>query len=179
VPHRDGELYCATVRWLPQRARISSDDARRAPPIARSPAGSERHLPRRYERCAKRKLRSDRIPTGQVLPRTLDCGGACSAGACASHCPETGDELVYAVVDDASGAATLTNRAHDGEYTCELGMDWQEGGYDCIADPEVGDAMIVMYRRSTTAFCLEGEPITVQVGLPGTSVTECQYDCTR
>jgi hypothetical protein len=122
----------------------------------------------------------DLIPTGRVLPVMLECAGTCSEGTCASRCPEIGDELVYTTFDDATGAATLGNPAREAEYSCVLARDYQPGGHDCIADPEVGDEMTVTYRRSfTTAFCVQGEMIGVTLGFMGTSVTECGYDCTR
>jgi hypothetical protein len=119
----------------------------------------------------------DLIPTGQVVADTLDCGGSCSDGACISYCPTTGDEITYLAVDHDSGAATLANAARDAEYSCDLGMDWQLGGYDCIADPKVGDSMTAIYRYSLTPFCLTGESISVQIGAAG--FTECQYQCVR
>jgi hypothetical protein len=119
----------------------------------------------------------DFMPTGQVIAVTLDCGGTCSDGACTLHCPETGDEITYVAIDHESGAATLANSARDAEYSCDLGKDWQQGGYDCIADPNVGDSMTATYHYSMTPFCVVGESFSVQLGT--TALTECQYECTH
>jgi hypothetical protein len=82
---------------------------------------------------------------------------------------------VYTRVDDATGSATFTNRTHDAEYACALVTDHREGGYDCIADPELGGVVTAGWP----SFCLNRQALDVHVGQPGTELIECTYDCAR
>ncbi len=121
----------------------------------------------------------DLFPTGRVLSRNVDCGGECNAGACASHCPDAGDELTVVTVDHATGAVMFTNLTRPGEYACELDSDWVVGGFDCLSDPTPGISMSPVMQLTGVTLCPIGQNFRVLAGLAGTTDPECDYTCVR
>ena len=74
-----------------------------------------------------------------------------------------------------SALALLLKNLTDGRrYRCTLILDWETpDGYDCTADPKVGDRTFVWRTNAWTGWCTGGEFGNIGTG----EHRQCSYNC--
>jgi hypothetical protein len=91
-------------------------------------------------------------------------------------CPHSSDEVEYLDVDNVSGDASFRNLNDGRTYDCTVVFDRSDDGFDCAADPRVGDIAVIGTANSRGGvICTGGLAIGLDV-VPGFS-TECTYAC--
>jgi hypothetical protein len=107
-------------------------------------------------------------PTGNVISRTIDCGGKCESGACFGWCAEQGGEFEITAV---SGMNVLMTK-DDREYTCDV--VFEGAGFDCRSPSLVGRTLVV-----TSLGACDGGSTTFGWNDPDSAlVQECTFTCT-
>jgi hypothetical protein len=107
-------------------------------------------------------------PTGQVISRTVDCGGHCEEGACFGWCAEQGGKFQVTGVEGMSLAMTKDSY----EYSCAV--VFQREGYDCLGEELVGRTMVV----TSLGACTGGSTTWGWDDPESASIQECTFTCT-
>lgn len=92
--------------------------------------------------------------TGAPLREVIACDGRCRDGACPARCPQAGDRLTYAEL--SGDRAVFVSHADPRRIACRVGFDQAADTYDCVADPRVGDLLVVEGLGMSTSMCTGG-----------------------
>jgi hypothetical protein len=107
-------------------------------------------------------------PTGDVVSRTIDCGGRCTEGTCFGWCAEQGSEFE---ITGMSGMTALMAKGSD-QYSCEV--VFQGDGFDCLDPDLVGRTLVVTSlgacNATSTTFGWNDPEFEL--------VQECTFTCT-
>jgi hypothetical protein len=116
-------------------------------------------------------------PTVSDCPGGLECFASFSiTGRCVEdRCPHIDDEIEYLDVDNVTGDVSFRNLNDGRTYECTVGFDSPDDGFDCLADPRVGDVAVVRFRGLRDVVCEIDFKIAIDT-VPG-SPTECEYTC--
>jgi hypothetical protein len=107
-------------------------------------------------------------PTGNVIARTIDCGGRCQDGACFGWCAEQGKSFEITGISEMR--VLMTAGAYD--YKCDVVFEGE--GVDCRSSSLVGRTVVV-----TSLGTCNGESTTFGWNDPESSlVQECTFTCT-
>jgi hypothetical protein len=107
-------------------------------------------------------------PTGNVVARTIDCGGRCQDGACFSWCAEQGKSFEITGISEMRVLMTTG----DYDYTCDVVFEGE--GFDCRSSSLVGRTVVV-----TSLGACNGESTTFGWNDPESNLAqECTFTCT-